>query len=300
MKKYEWDFGLIYKNKQEIQKDIEKVNELTIKIVDLKGKLNNKKDILTYLKISEELTSLASRLSVYSSMKVSKDARVAENLKLEDKIASLLTDYSVKTAFVQPELCLNSDEFLTELKNDPNFKDYDRFFDSIIKDKPHTISTEKEALLAGVRNFADFGSIFDKLSDVEIKFEDIITSSGDHLKLNNSTYGLYVKNADRDIRLQAHKNIYKGYKNFNLTISQNFINHLKNQDFVAKTYNFKSCFDKALFYEEVEEKVYETLIKNVHKHLKDYQNYFKIKAKLLGIDEFLISDVYGPIGDCSK
>ena len=78
--------------------------------------------ILSYLKETERLIKIVYKLNLYSTLKITKDSTDPLNIKLEAEVSNLITDYSVKTAFVQPELALNSDEFLTELKEDPELK----------------------------------------------------------------------------------------------------------------------------------------------------------------------------------
>ena len=298
--KYEWDLSLLYKSESDRQDDLQKFHKLAEEIKSLEGKLNNKQSIVKYLKKSEDLMRVLSRLNLFAMMKIDKNSRVAKSLKQGDEITNLITRYSVDTAFVQPELAKNSDEFLLELQRDPELKDYARFFESIIREKKHTISKEKEALMAGMMSFTDFREIFDKLADVEIKFEDITTKTGERLALNNATYGLYSKSEDAEIRRQAHKNLHEGYSKFNLTLSDTYLSYLKKSGFVSKTYNFPSTFDKALFREEVSKSIYDKLIENVHKFLPLYQEYYKAKANAIGKKDFLISDVYAPVGDGSR
>lgn len=299
--KYSWDFGLLYKSQSKIDADIEKAKQLTQKIMGYEGKLNTKQNIVDYLKDVEEISKLFNRLDLYQMLKLSKDQCDPENIKFETQIMNLLTNYSVKTAFAQSELAKNDSAFLESLMHDPELsRDYDRVFESIIKEKPHTLNKEKAEIVEAIGNFTDYRAIYDKLTDEEIKFDPIVLATGEKIELNNASYGLLLKNEDREIRRQAHENLHKGYKNFNLTLSQLYVTYLKRCDFFAKTHNHKSYFKLALFGEEVDEVVYDTLIKNIHKNINLYQKYLAKKAQILGNDEFLISDTYAPIGDCSK
>lgn len=294
--KYEWDFGLLYKTEEDRKKDLE-FFKLAIKdIKNFEGKLNNKKDIVEYLKATETLMKKVYRLDLYAMMKMDQDSTSAENVRISDVLMNLITEYSVASAFVSPELSANSNEFLLELQNDKELSDYKRFFEAVIREKQHTLSKDKEELLAGISNFTDFSELFEKLANVEIKFDDIIDKDGNHLPLTNSTYTQYVLSEDAEIRRQGHENLHKGFAKYNLTLSNNFVNFLKKCDFIAKTYNFKSQFEKSLFGEEVSQAVYDKLVENVRNNLPLYQQELKEKAKCLGMEKLAISDVIAPVG----
>lgn len=295
--KYEWDFSLLYKTDEDFQADIDYVISQTEKIKSYEGKLNNKTDIVAYLKDFEKLMRVVYRLDLYAMMKVDKDTTNPKNIEISEKISGLVTDFSIATAFVSPELAKNSDEFLTELKNDKELQEYSRFFEEIIRDKKHTLTKEKEELMAGISNFTDFSEAFSKFANVEIKFDDITLANGEKRELTNSNYLAFAMCADREVRRQAHENLHKGFSKFNLTLSNNYINYLKRSDFFVKTYKFNSKFDMSMYNEEVDKSVYEKLIENVHKFIPLYQKALKLKAKELNVSEFLISDINAPISE---
>ena len=63
--KVEWKLSDIYKNVEELKKDIEIELELLQKLATFKGKLNNKKDILEFYSLDEKLSLIASKTSAY-------------------------------------------------------------------------------------------------------------------------------------------------------------------------------------------------------------------------------------------
>jgi oligoendopeptidase F len=78
------------------------------------------------------------------------------------------------------------------------------------------------------------------------------------------------------------------YINF---LATNYINDVKANCYFAKVRSYPSVLSSALFNEEVSEKVYKTLIENVHKNLPILFDYFKIKQKELRLKDFYIYDV---------
>lgn len=288
---YEWNFDLLYKNNGDIEADIKKATDGIGELSKYEGKLNSKENILSFLASDINLMKVLKKLNVYAFMRVDKNSKDNEALKLYGMVDNLLTNYSLAVAFVDEELAKLSDEFLDSLIKDNLLSDYKRYFESVKRNKAHMLDKKTEEIMANVSSFADFSSIFDKLSDTEIKFDDVVTASGEHKKLNNGTYGGLIRDNDPSVREQANVNLHKGYANFNLTISQNYISHLKCSNFSANIHKFNSRLDQVYFCDEIDQSVLSTLIKNVQNNVSLYQKYLKTKAKLLGLNQLKISDL---------
>ena len=80
--KVEWDLSQIYSNIDDLKKDIEKELSLTEKMTTFKGKLNNKKDIFEFFKIDEEAELIASKTTAYMALRLQKNMKDLEILKL--------------------------------------------------------------------------------------------------------------------------------------------------------------------------------------------------------------------------
>jgi len=126
---------------------------------------------------------------------------------------------------------------------------------------------------------------------VDIKFEDIVDSNGQKFPLNNANYSVYLRSEDQVLRGSAFKNLNGGYGKLNYSLSTNYMNNVKTDCTMAKVRKFDSAFKQALFGEEVDEKVYKTLIKQVNKHKNVFQRYFNLKKKALNLETFYNYDV---------
>ncbi|MGL4914497.1 MAG: oligoendopeptidase F, partial [Romboutsia sp.] len=78
--KFKWQIEKMYPNKEAIEKDIEKVKELTLKSKEYKGKLNEGwENLYGALNVSEEASRILQSLYVYTHMKQHEDTRINEN-----------------------------------------------------------------------------------------------------------------------------------------------------------------------------------------------------------------------------
>lgn len=296
IEKYDWDLSLILPDDESFFALLDSMNE-ELKALELyQGKLNTRENIVEYIKASKSLEKKISRVYLYASLKYSQNSLSAENEQLMERAQSFCVRVSSVLSFAEPELANLPNEFLESLKTDKTLADYSRIFGGILRNKPHTLSPVEEKIFAGLGSFTDYQNTFDMLSDNEMKFGNITLPSGESVELTHASYGKLVENSDAGVREQAHLQLRKVYKDFNKTISANYINELKLSDFTAKSYHFNSAFDSSLFYEEVEPSVYHSLISAVNENIKEYIRYTKLKAKALGKNEFSISDARAGLG----
>ena len=76
-------------------------------------------------------------------------------------------------------------DFLLQLANDADFKNYDLVLKDIIKDKKYMLSKKEERILALTSEFSgEFSDIFDMFDNADIKFEKIKNSKGEEFELN--------------------------------------------------------------------------------------------------------------------
>ena len=224
------------KNKKEIDAIKSAITSELEALKKYEGKLNNQERIFEFLKANTELEKKILKLDLYASMKISVDTNDVEALRLMEEVGNIITNYSVGLAFVTPELSQLPDEQLLQMRDNKIFADYDRMFNAIIREKPHTLDKEKEQIVASLGDFTDFSGLFDKLCDGELKFEPIVNEKGEKENLTLANYSLYIKNPNREIRRQASENLGKGYKSVNLTLCHNYLSYVKKCDFLAKLY----------------------------------------------------------------
>jgi len=292
--KYTWDLTRFYKSANEIDADITKLQSLCKKIASQKGKLNTSDALFAYFKTDEEIGVLSEKMGAYLMLRLALDGKDQEALRYNSKLSTISTKMSEMLAFLPFELAQNSDELYQSLKNEKRFSDYDRDLDDLIRTKPHTLSEEKEKLLAGVAEFSCQGEVFDAMDNVDFKFEDIVKKDGTHMPLTNASYASLISNDDADIRRQAFENIHKVFAGHNLSLSTIFISMLKKCHFYSRQHNFNSKRESKFFYDEIPEKILNVLTDAVNGGLGTYQDYLMLRKKVLG-GTYHIYDNHVPI-----
>lgn len=292
---FKWDLSPLCSSDEDFYKGLEKVNGYIKKFKNFENKLNNKETILKFFKLDEEFNDLIEPLYMYVHLKHDEILSDRKRNEMSEKISHILSELSVETSFVTTELHELPDEIIDDILQDRRFKDYDRMFENIKKEKIHMLSKEEEKLLAGMNFLGGFSSNMRNLSDVDITFEKVKDSKGKDLELNHSNYSVYLRSKDRELRKNTMTVLNGTYGKFINTLANNYINEVKQNCYFAKVRKYKSALDEALQDEEVSKKVYDTLIQSVNKNLDVLFDYFKLKKKILGLDNFYIYDCMAEI-----
>lgn len=288
-----WDLTHLYASNDDFLHDFERAKNGVKNLEKFKNKLkkNDKKIILDYFKADDETSIVLEKLAVYAKCKLDDDGKDNTNLKNYQMISDFFAEINQKLAFAKTEFASLSDEFLNEIKNDSDFRDFDRVLDYIIRNKKYTLSEDREVLLASVSAFQNNDDIYSNLSDIEMYHGSFIDENGEKIELTNGNYASYLRSPSQEIRKSVMKNFLAEYGKLNLTYSALYLSHVKHVNFVAKEKGFKSALDMYTYREEVSPNIIRKNIENVSKHAHLIQEYFETKKKYLKLDTFYSSDI---------
>lgn len=170
--KVEWDLSHIYSSIDDLKKDIEKELSLTEKMTTFKGKLNNKKDIFEFFKIDEEAGLISAKTSAYMGLRLQKNMKDLEILKLESEIEPKFKKLSKELIFAQDELLANDKKILEDILKDPEFERFNSNLRYQFSLKGHTLTQEQKLLMNHIGSAINFSNIYDLIEN-EMKFEKV-------------------------------------------------------------------------------------------------------------------------------
>lgn len=294
--RYKWDLSKFCKSDEEYYQRLEKIAGQIGTFKKFEGKLSDEDVLFECLEFEMNLYQELSSISLYASLKLAEDNANRKVNEMNEKEGIIISKLSSATSFIDVEISKFSTQKLKELQKKPRFKNYQRFFDAIIRDKKHTLSKREELLLSKMGEFlGGFSNVFDKFSDVDLKFDNIKDSHGKEHEFDSSKYSLFIEDEDRELRKNAFKEMNGKYGNFINFVSTNYINDVKQDCVFAKIRKHKSALSASIFNEEASEDVYKLLIKKVRENVGILQDYFEIKRKILKLDKFAIYDTFAPV-----
>src|SRR5699024_7589158 len=291
MDKFKWDLSKIYKDDKDIEKDKLEILKIIDEVEEFKKEpFDNLLKIIELLELSMRKIS---KLFSYSNMKRDEDSRISKYQKMALEIDMLYTKLSTSFSFFQPFILSLSDEKLNEINTDVRFEPYRKHIDRILRYKKHTLSEKEETILSKVGEMAsDSSNNFYMLSYADMKFPKL---EKDNTVLTHANYTDKMSSSDRELRKEAFDKMYGTYDKYKNTFGSTLYNNIRNLVIEANLRGYNSAREMELYDDAINTNVYDNLIYIVHKYLDYLYDYYKIRERLLNIDETHMYDVYANV-----
>jgi len=290
--KYKWNLSDIFNTPEDWEKCFAEMSKNYTEMAAFKGKLNERKHLLEFLKLSDEYDKKMGQLYCYAYMSYNEDSQDAAKQARFSKVYGLLTQYSAATSFVSPELSALSEKELKEIIADPAFADYDVALRNVLRGKAHILSENEEMLMANVGSFSEqFHEVFNRMDSGDIKFGEIEVD-GKKVQLGHGTYSMLLQNKDQDVRRRAFEAYNGAYIKVINTLAGLYEGSVKADVFRARARKFGTTMESALFYEDVDKAVYDNLIKCMHESFAPLHEYVALRKELLGVKTLNMYDLY--------
>ena len=292
--KYNWNLQDIFENEEQFKKEKNGIISILEKIKAYQGILCNTSDNLyNCYKLYEQALEKFEKVYAYGMLKYHLDMSNQEGIKIFKEVETLGTEFSVATSFITPEITYADETAIRGYTKEDRFNGFARDINDILEKKKHILSKEEENILA---NFSETVSApentFDTLTNAEFKFGTLIDEDGKEVEMTDSTYTLYLKSKDQNVRKQAFNLMYNKYSEFINTITEMYISNVKAKSTIAKLRKYNSSLERAVDNDDASLKVYESLIEAVNEDMNVNYEFIKLKKKMLKLDEMHMYDLY--------
>lgn len=294
---YKWKLSDMYPDEKSWYDDYARVEKLLGEIEKYKGKLGGSaQELLTAIKLSEEIERLGEKLYVYARMKRDEDNTLSSSQVLCDKAEMLGVKVNSSLSFMIPEMMNIPDQTLDSFLEEPELALYRHYFDELRRKKEHILSENEEKILAMTADISAAPSqIFSMLNNADIKFPVIKDEEGREVELTKGNFGRFMESYDREVRKAAFKGLYSSYEKLKNTLAASLSFSIKRDIFYARVRRYNSALEASLDQDNVRVEVYENLINAVHKHIDALHRYIALRKKVLGVDELHMYDLYVPL-----
>ncbi|MFW9834297.1 MAG: M3 family oligoendopeptidase [Candidatus Thorarchaeota archaeon] len=233
-------------------------------------------------------------------------ARHMYNANMNDDIAKHLADKArnafsavqAATAFVQ----LEAGELLSknpEIINDPLLAEYKHFLEIIKRRIPYMLSEDVEKVIIakdrnGVRAWSQLQGdwLATRTYEIEIDGEVKTLPYGEIIQ--------YYQHKDRDVRRRVHEVVYKDLGKDHILWSAALraicSDHLR----MVKLRGWESPMTQSFIVNDVDDETITALMNTIEKNRGVYQEYLKLKAKVLGIHKLGNWDIMAPLNDAKE
>jgi oligoendopeptidase F len=292
-----WDLARLFADVGKWQEDFAWVQKSYPRIKEWKGKIGESaRNLAECLEFEKELDLKLERLYHFALLQLAEDSANTEYLARVGQIQNLLTKIGEAFAFVVPEIQAIDDQTFTKFIADPALADWRIKLDKIRRLKPHVLSEPEERILAlGAAALSGYDDTFSQLTDVDMKFGVLVDDTGREKPLTQSSFGSFLVKRNPDLRKRAFEQFYTEFQDHQYTLASSLAYSVKADVFRARSRNYSSSLEAALFPDAVPVSVYEGLIKSVRANLAPLFRYFELRRRVLGLKELHHYDTYVPM-----
>ena len=298
--KYTWDLSTIFPTDEAFEAELAQISEEVKKAASLAGHLLDSADsLLKTTEVQLDLMRRIEKLYSYAHMKNDQDTRVAKYQEYQAKGMTLYSDFGQSFAFYEPEfMAITEEQYQAFLTEKPALQLYQHYFDKLLKKKAHILTQREEELLAGAGEiFGAAGETFAILDNADIVFPMVHDEDGNEVQLSHGNYITLVESKNREVRKEAYEALYSVYEQYQHTYAKTLQTNVKVHNYNAKVRKFSSAREAALSADFIPESVYDSLVSAVNKHLPLLQRYIALRAKILGISDLKMYDMYTPLSE---
>jgi len=293
--KYKWNLKDLYESNDQWAKKKQELEGMLEKFDTYKGKLATSADILYecmeyYSLVLKEYY----RSTIYASRLSDQDTRKAGPMEMVQEIGQLGTNFSAKTAFIDPELLsIDSKTIAKLMKDKPELEKYARYIDNVQRLKKHTLSKEEEEIVSqsGLLSDAPY-DVYGIFKNADMPRPVIKTTDGTEISLDDAAFTLYRADSDREFRKMVFETFFGAYEKFERTFGAQLYAQVKTDIYTKNVRNYNSCLEAALNVNKIPTEVYKSLISTMRDNLGTLHRYLDIRKRMLGVDKLHYYDMY--------
>lgn len=303
-KKYKWNLEEYYPSWEVWDRELAQTRELMKKVPEYKGKIKySSEKFIEMIQLEEKIGRTIEKLYIYPYMLKdinSKDETASVKLQ---EIMSILTEYSVATSWMTPEILEIPQETMEKwIEKNPVLKEHKFTLMEIYRLQGHVLDEGKEKLLSYYGQYMGApDDIYGELSISDMKWNEVELSDGYKGPVTNGIYSkVLATNRNQEDRKKAFEALYGSYDANKNTYAAIYRSLLQRDAASSKARNYKSTLDKALEPKNVPSEVFETLLKSAIDNNAPLQRYVKLRQKALGLEGYHYYDNSINIVDYNK
>ena len=242
------------------------------------------------LQIYEGLQDKGGKIGSFAYLQWSTNTGNSSYGKLVQESNELGSELSQKLVFLDVEWMQVSDKDAQKLIDAPELGFYKHYLESSRRYKDHVLKEEQEQILsaksvtgrsAWVRFFDEtLGQAKFELDGKEYSEQEVLS------KLHDS---------DRDLRVRAHASLTKKFRELSHPLTFVFNTLLADKSTNDKLRKYPSWITSRNLSNETDDETVDALVSAVTSQYPLVQRYYKLKAKLLGLEGMMDYDRYAPI-----
>lgn len=244
-----------------------------------------------------DLQKRHARIEVYAYEKLSEDTGVAASLELQQRAQVLATQLEEASAFVKPEILkLGRKRVESLVAGRDGLGIYRHMLDNILRAAPHTLDRPGEEIVAAFALINDSAqSAYGILANADMPWPAVKLADGTEARLDQTGYGMHRAAQNREDRKRVFDAFWGKWREFERTVGVTLYSQLKLAAVQRKLRKYPDSIGAALDRERLPLAVYDTLVAQTNASLPTLHRYFRLRARMLGVQEMRYYDIYPPL-----
>jgi oligoendopeptidase F len=300
---YIWDLTPLYKDEAAFKAAKDRLAADLPKLAQYRGRLGESAATLRQaLELHTGLEAEYSRLATYAMLASDVDTRNAAALERSQEMDMLASELSNASSYIDPELlAVGEAKVRAFLDSEPGLAVYRFPILDTLRNAPHTLGTEAEAVLASAGMITDTpSSFYGILANADLPWPTIKLSDGTEVRLDQAGYTHYRTVGNRVDRQAVFAAFWGKMKEYERTFGVALFSQVKTDWFRARVRKYPNSLASALAADNIPESVYRTLLAETNANLPTLHRYFKLRGRMLGISDLRYWDIYPPMVGLEK
>ncbi len=247
---------------------------------------------------SEKTTRLAHRVYGFAGLMFAADTQNQTAMALMGRVQQFFAELQNRTLFFT--LWWKDLDDATAKRLMAISGDYRYYLEALRLYKPHTLS-EPEEKIVNLKNVTGSGALTNLYDSLTTRYVYKVEVDGEVKDMTRGELMSCVRSADPDLRARAYQELYRVYGDDGPILGQMYqtlVRDWRNENVSLRKH--ASPIAARNLDNDIPNEAVDVLLNVAEKNAVIFQRFFKIKARMLGMDKLRRYDIYAPVSQSSK
>ncbi len=285
----------------ELEAAFKKLDEHVAGFEKLRPRLKPEMPVSSFLEVVQDLeegTKLANKMYSYAGLAFAADTQDQRIQALLGRIQQFMAEMENRTLFFSL-WWKDLDEANAKRLMDAS-GDYLYYLEVMRKFKPHTL-TEPEEKVVNLKNVTGNNALVTLYDAITNRYVFKMEVDGQMKELTRGELFSFVRQGNPDLRARAYQELYRVYGQDGAILGQMYqtlVRDWRNENLTLR--QFANPIAARNLGNDIPDEAVEALLKVAKKNAIIFQRFFRLKARLLGVEKLRRYDVYAPVVKSDK
>ena len=283
-------------NSPEIETALANVEKIITELLHYQSQLNPDLAAESFAAIMqhiEDLHAQFSRLSGYAYLVFAEDTQNQDAQNFLSQIRQVVAENQNRTLFFELWWKGLDEENVERLLADSG--DYRYWLETLRRESPYTLSEAEERII-NLKNVNGRQAITQLYSSITNRYSFDLNIDGESQSMTRGELTTYFFSTDRMLRAAAHAELYRVYESDASVLGQIYQTIVRDwhSEYLDLRHHTSAIAVRNLA-NDIPDEIVSTLLAVVKDNATIFQDYFKLKARWLGLEKLARYDLYAPI-----